>query len=111
MLSRPILEKITKSNIKKQFLHLLDKHFNINQKYHKIFNYNYVKISYSCMGNMKNITRSYNKKDCYNEINDKTCNCRNKSNYPLDNKCLTNKNIYKADVKTSDVINELSTKF
>ena len=40
----------------------------------------------------------------------KTCNCRDKSNCPLDNKCLTNKTVYKAEVETNDGINELSTK-
>ena len=35
------------------FLHLLDKHFGRNHKYHKIFNRNNVKISYSCIDNIK----------------------------------------------------------
>ena len=44
------------------------------------------------MNNMKNIIGSHNKKiNSYNKINGKTCNCRNKSNCPLDNKCLTEK--------------------
>ena len=50
----PPLSKNVKTNIEKQFLHLLDKHFDRNHKYHKIFNYNNVKISYSCMDNMAN---------------------------------------------------------
>ena len=37
------------------FLHLLDKHFGRNHKYHKIFNSNSVKISYSCIDNIKKI--------------------------------------------------------
>ena len=45
-----------------------------------------------------------------NETNCKTCNCKNKSKCPLDNKCLTNKIVYKAEVKTNDGIYELSTK-
>ena len=43
------------------FLHLLDKHFGRNHKYHKIFNRNNVKISYSCMDNIKNIISSHSK--------------------------------------------------
>ena len=43
------------------------------------------------------------------EANGKTCNCKNKSNCPLDNKCLINKIVYKDKIKT-DGINELSTK-
>ena len=64
------------------------------------------------MDNMTNIISSLNKRvtNSENETNGKTCSCRNKSNCPLDNKCLTNKVVYKAEVKTNDGINELSTK-
>ena len=70
-------------------LYLLDKHFGRNQKYHKIFNRNNDKIRYSCIDNIKNIISSHNKEitNFYNKINGKTCNCRNKSNCPLDKKC------------------------
>ena len=61
---------------------------------------------------MTNIISSHSKKvtNSDNETNGKTCDCRNKNNCPLYNKCLTNKIVYKADVETSDGINELSTK-
>ena len=45
-----------------------------------------------------------------NETNGKACNCRNKINFPLDNKCLINKVVYKGEIETNDGINELSTK-
>ena len=69
------------------FLHLLDKHFGRNHKYHKIFNRNNVKISYSCMDNIKNTISSHKKEmtNVYNEMNGITCNCRNKTNCPLGN--------------------------
>ena len=35
------------------FLHLLDKHVGRNYKYHKIYNRNNVKISNSCIDNIK----------------------------------------------------------
>ena len=86
----PPFSKNVKTNIAKQFLYLLGKHFGRNHKYHKIFKRNNVKISYSCMDNMTNVISSHNKKitNSYNETNCKTCNCRNKRNCPLDNKCL-----------------------
>ena len=64
------------------------------------------------MDNMANIISSHNKKiiNPGYEKNCKTCNCRNKSNFPLDNKCLTNKIVYKAEIETNNGINELSTK-
>ena len=96
--------KNVKPNIAKQFLHLLDTHFGRNHKYYNMFNRNNVKIGYSCMDHMIKITNSYNK------TNGKIWNCRNKSSYQLDNKCLANKNVYKAEVKINNGINELSTK-
>ena len=60
---------------------------------------------------MTNLISSHNKKvtNSDNETNTKTCNCMNKSNCPLDNKCLTNKIVYRAEVKTNDDIDEFST--
>ena len=48
----PILVKMLKA-ILRIFLHLLDKHFGRYHKYHKIFNRNNIKISYSCIDNIK----------------------------------------------------------
>ena len=44
------------------------------------------------MDNRKNIISKRNKRitNFYYEINGKICNCRNKSNCPLDNKCKKN---------------------
>ena len=52
MLCGPILVKMLKAMLR-IFLHLLDKHFVRNHKYHKIFNRNNVKISYCCIDNIK----------------------------------------------------------
>ena len=58
------------------------------------------------MDNMTNIISSHDKKiNSYNETNGKTYNC------PLDNKCLTDKIIYKAEVETNDGINDYLQKF
>ena len=40
----PPFSKNVETNIAKQFLHLLAKHFGRNHKYHKIFNRNNIKI-------------------------------------------------------------------
>ena len=53
------------------FLHLLDKHFGGNHKYHKIFNRNNAKISYNCIDNIKNIINSHRKKIIYFYNNNK----------------------------------------
>ena len=64
------------------------------------------------MDNVKNIISSHSKKiiNSGNEENGKTCNCKNKSDCPLDNKCLINKIVYKAEIETNNDTNELSTK-
>ena len=41
------------TKVGKHFLSLLGKHFPPHTKFHKIFNRNTIKISYSCLPNMK----------------------------------------------------------
>ena len=60
------------------------------KKLYKIFNENTVKISYSCKRNMASIISAHNSSFGYN--------CRNKSYCLLEEKCLTPKVIYHADV-------------
>ena len=52
ILARLILVNMLKI-ILRVFLYILDKHFGRNPKYHKIFNGNNIKTSYSCMDNIK----------------------------------------------------------
>ena len=48
------------TNIGRYFLNLIKKHFPRQHKFHKIFNKNNVKISYSCMPNMKSVINGHN---------------------------------------------------
>ena len=57
----PYNEAVT-INIGKKFLQLLDRCFKPRNKLYKILNRHLVKISYSCMPNMKSIIDSHNKK-------------------------------------------------
>ena len=98
-------------NLGKQFINLIDKHFPKDHKFHKIFNRNTIKLSYSCMPNMKTIINNHNKRIMNSEEiktnennktnNEKKCNCRNKLNCPLKEECLTEAIVYKATVKTN----------
>ena len=54
--------KNVKTNIGKKFLNLIKKHFPPHREFHKIFNKNMVKISYSCTRNIKTIINSHNAK-------------------------------------------------
>ena len=94
----PPYSRSVKTNIGKNFLHLLEKHFPTNNKMHKIFNKNTVKVSYNCMKNMDSIISGHN----HNILNPKQrsfgCNCRKKGSCHLNGECLTPKVIYRADV-------------
>ena len=78
-----------KSNVGKQFLRLVRRHFPKGHKLNKIFNKNTLKVSYSCMRSMSSILTSHNKKILAENEKQYECNCSNKDESPLENKCLT----------------------
>ena len=104
----PPYSKNVKTNIARDFLRLLDKHFPPTHKLYSIFNRHTVRISYSCTGNMKSFLDKHNKiilKKHTNRLNkddEKLCNCRQRVNYPTDGKCLTRSVVYKAEVTSTD---------
>ena len=102
----PPFSKNVKTNIARSFLKLIDTHFPIGNKLHKIFNRNTVKVSYSCMSNVKSIITSHNtriiRKSQPQDINAENCNCRNKHACPLQNKCMSKDIVYKATISTGN---------
>ena len=86
------------TNVARRFLNLVKKHFS-KHRYHKIFNKNNIKVSYSCMDNMEKLVKKHNsnilKKD---DTMKRTCNCRVKNECPLDGKCLSSNIVYSAEV-------------
>ena len=82
----PPFSKNVKTNIACSFLHLVDTHFPAGHKLHKIFNRNTVKVSYSCMNNVRSITTSHNtciiRKSQTQVTSADNCNCRNKEACP-----------------------------
>ena len=101
----PPYSKNVVTNIGKTFLQLIDKHFPKSSRLHKIFNRNSIKISYSCMKNVKTTISNHNTRirstepTATEEIN---CNCRKKDECPLQKKCLTRAIVYQAEVKSHD---------
>ena len=92
-----------KSNIGRKFLNLIDKHFQ-NHRYSKIFNRNNVKVSYSCMPDVKASITSHNAKllnppDTAKNV--RKCNCRNKETCPLMGNCLMKEVVYRATITNS----------
>ena len=85
------------------FLKILDEEFPENQMFHKIFNLNTVKISYSCMPNFKeNIDGS--KKSTLQKTNTppglKTCKSQISADCPMVRNCLKPSVVYQATITT-----------
>lgn len=100
----PPFNSSVETNIGKIFLNLIKKHFPKSNRLHKVFNRNTLKISYSCTPNMSNIVKQHNNKILNdNEMRTvRPCNCRDKSNCPLNGECLVTNIIYEAEVTTSE---------
>ena len=74
-------------------------------KKHKVnqelrLNRNNVKISYSCLPNIKSIINAHNRKILYPSPTNgrRTCNCINISQCPLQKRCLSNNILYQASI-------------
>ena len=67
------------TNVGRIFFNLINKHFPPHHKFSKIFNRNNMKISYSCMPNMKSRINIHNKKvtKAKPSAQTRTCNCIN----------------------------------
>ena len=102
----PPFSKIVETNIGKQFLLLVDKHFPRNHKFRKIFNRNTIKVSYGCMPNMTSVINAHNKKilEELTPLERGTCNCqrRYRGNCPLGGECLSPNVLYEAQLSSTE---------
>ena len=100
----PLYRKSVKTNIRRIFIKLISKHFPLNHKFVKIFNKNTIKLSYSCMPNIRSKINGYNRKVL--QLNptepQKLCNCFVKEDCPITWLCLTSSILYQATIKGSD---------
>ena len=94
------------TNIGKVFLSLINKHFPPSHRYHKLFNRQTVKLSYSCSPNVQSAIVAHNRKllrkhntDANPPVNEPPmCNCRKVDECPLKGNCLQSAIIYQATV-------------
>ena len=88
------------TNLGKRFLSIVQRCFPANHPLHTLFNRNNVKLSYSCMPNMKSVIDATNKKltNPTSRNEDKPCNCRQKGSCPLTGKCRSSNLLYQATV-------------
>ena len=106
----PPYNKKVRTNIGKEFISLINRSFPAGHKLRKIFNRNTVKLSYSCMSNVKQLIDGHNKAILQNaetaqpqqDEGKKACNCRKKEECPLDGECLVSEVVYQATVTTQD---------
>ena len=87
-----------KTNIGKTSFKLIQKRFPPTHPMYTIFNKNKIKISYSCFPNMGSIISSHNKHILNSNSTEYGCNCHYREECPLENKCLTLRIAYRADV-------------
>jgi hypothetical protein len=93
------------TNIGRKFLKLLQICFPEGHKLKKVVNHNNIKISYSCMPNIKQLINKHNQRLLNSRTNtsqERTCNCRNRDLCPLQGSCLTSGIIYQASVTRLD---------
>ena len=96
----PPYSKNIKTNITRDFLQLIDKHFPPNNKLHKLFNRHTIRVSYSCSENMETFIKRHNntilkrhdnqEKPSYTK-NTQLCNCRNPEQCPANQRPLQGK--------------------
>ena len=58
-----------------------------------------LKASYNCMGNVASVLSAHNRNILYAKKSEFGCSCRTRTDCSLDNKCLTPKIVYLADVR------------
>lgn len=99
----PPFNKNVETNVAKQFLSLLDRHFPTTNRLHKIFNRNNCKVSYSCTQNLAQIIKAHNKKILTPSSATKNgCNCKKKDQCPLNGSCVNFDVIYKCQVTANN---------
>ena len=100
------------TNIGRRFRSLINKDFPKASKLHQIFNSNTLKVSYSCMPSVANVSKKHNCKILGNgPAQDERAvragfNCRNKELCPLEGVCQTKLIVYKASVETDAGVKE-----
>ena len=92
------------TNVGRAFLNIIDSSFPVDHMLRTIFNRDTLKLSYSCLPNIKNTIDSHNKAQLKKSNTEakKDCNCRNKANCPLKGNCREHNIVYQATVTTRE---------
>jgi len=102
----PPYSQSVKTDVARQFLRIIKTEFPKEHQLNKIFNVNKIKVSYSCMPNVKQKIDGHNQAILNrHQTTDNTthgCNCRNRNDCPLNGHCLKTALIYQATVSTEN---------
>lgn len=101
----PPYSKDVKTNVGGHFLKLISRHFPRGHSLNKIFNANTIKVSYSCLPNMRSRIKTHNARKIQKtkQANpEKSCNCRKKDECPLRGNCMIKTVVYKATVRSNN---------
>ena len=100
----PAYSKTVKTKIGQFFLELIKKHFPKEHKFHKIFNKNTLKLSYSWVAHIKTKANAHNREILQNtpSKNAKHCNCKQKEICPMNGACLEESLVYYATISCND---------
>ena len=101
-----------KTDVGRMFLDAVNASFPDSHPLKPIFNRNTVKLSYSCMPNIKNKIDAHNKTQLRQTTKTptKACNCRDKPNCPLNGECRNMSIVYQATVATEEKQPDHTTK-
>ena len=109
----PPYDRQVKTNVGKRFIAIVKESFDEDNPLKKIFNKNTVKLSYSCLPNIKRQIDNHNKRQLKKPVKEpdeehteeeekkeekRTCNCRKRKECPLDGECLKSDIVYQATV-------------
>ena len=98
----PPFSKKVSNIIGKYILLLIEKHFPNSHEYQKIFNKKNLKISHTCMANIKSIINMHSKEVIMEKKTEAVkCNCVNKPDCLLSNQCQITNIIHKAKIKSN----------
>ena len=91
-----------KTNIGTCFFRLMNKHFLLEHKVHKVFNRNTLKLSYFCMPNLKSLLSNHNPNILKDQPQStaKNCNCLKKEDCSMNGLYLTESLLYYATITT-----------
>ena len=79
------------TNVGKQFRQIIERHFSKNDMLGRLFNKNKMKLSYSCLGNIRSKISAHNRRLLSDANHDtEICNCQDKERCPIPGGC----NIY-----------------